>query len=598
MIVYQIHSKFLLKLQLLRYYEIDVHYRLIFINVGSSSMTRPLFISQQQGASHPHEISEANNIPMYSNQDEDCFHLKRVETSAQGGEHTIIPSSSHIQTSFHTPSTHHNRLPNVAIENSVLQPTHKSIGNRKNDNFSKQDFDGQDIADDILEYDEDNVIVIDLDDIRNNPGKESETGTMSEIIDTPKRRVEIKRQVYYDDSDLFSPPPLDENEEPSEVCFDKSKNTHELFSVHSSNNVTSDGPRKFSLEDLSKDCDPNVDDTIHQIIRKDSSTESSSETTSVNSQNDENTSENINHVPLPPPIQSVLDDNDIIQDEYYNDNDNDCSQRDIVQPPSPFSERSCSSSATTGASSVKQSHCPGAPSSNSKDINSATASILNETIERKILHPQTSIIMESDQPVFYEASKFERTPIVGLDNHSQLTLSSISSDTVCHQDMPLPASSELKENKNSQDQKSISHPSSLPPVKVHGRTNLTSAAFNNSHNGREYDNSTTSHKNSIHYENRHQFTSIQPLVNEQHNEYKIHKDSSLPSSELQKEKRDRPNQLFPSVPTSSSVIINNNSCGTSPLPSAKCRTTQNKDTKGNKLCSSISIKQINIDIFC
>ena len=164
--------------------------------------------------------------------------------------------------------------------------------------------------------------------------------------------------------------------------------------------------------------------------------------------------------------------------------------------------------------------------------------------------------------------------------------------------MPLPTSTESKENKNLQDQKSISHPSSLPPVKVHGRTNLTSAAFNNSHNGREHDNSTTSHIKSIHYENRHQFTFIQPLVNEQHNEYKIHKDSSLPSSELQKEKRDRPNQLFPSVPTSSSVIINNNSCGTSPLPSAKCRTTQNKDTKGNKLCSSISIKEINIDIFC
>jgi len=81
-------------------------------------------------------------------------------------------------------------------------------------------------------------------------------------------------------------PPLDSNEEPEEVCFDKLKNTNGPFSVHSSNNGTSDCPMKYSLEDLSKDCDPNVDNTVNVITRKESLTESSPETTSIYSQND------------------------------------------------------------------------------------------------------------------------------------------------------------------------------------------------------------------------------------------------------------------------------------------------------------------------
>ena len=570
-------------------------------------MTRPLFINQQQGGSQHFENSEtadpsifgSTNPPMpYLNEDEDSFHLKRVGASLQGGENIINPSSSHTQPSFHNnPSNHHNRLTNIVVsntENSFIQPINDSFQNRGENYSEKEGFENQNLVDDILEYDEDNVIVIDLDDIRNNPGKESGSTIPSKTMETPKRKVEIKRQVYYDDSDLFSPPPSTIEENEAEMYVGESQNINEPCGVDSSNNGTSYSPRKFSLECLSKDCDPNVDDTIHKITRTDSSTESS-ETASVNSQNDEIVSDNINHVSLPPPFQSVLDDNDINQDEYLNDNENDLSQKDIVQPPSPFSERSCSSSATTGPSSVKQSNIPNAPNPKLTDVNSATASTLNETIERSILRPQTSILMESDQPVFYEASKFERTTqLVGLDNHSQLTLSSISSDTVCQQDIqvvPLPTSSGSNENKNSQNQTIISHHSSLPPVKVHGRTNLTSAAFNNSHNSRENDNSAISHKNSQFYgsENHQQFTSVQTLVNEQYNEYKIHKDNHLPS-ELQKEKRDRPNQLFPSVPTSSSVIINNNSCGTSPLPSAqKCRTTQNKNiTTGKKFGSSIT----------
>ena len=559
-------------------------------------MTRPLFISQQPGVSHLSENSEIQNAPMSNlDEDENCFHLKRVGTAYQGRDNTINSSSSHIQTSFQSPSTHHNRLANVASEKSTRQPSQTFIEDRKGETYSETELDGQNFADDILEYDEDNVIVIDLDDIRNNPGKESEVLVPTKTMETPKRRVEIKRQVYYDDSDLFSPPP-EENKEPVEKHFVKSKNFNEPYHAPPSDNGTSHGQRQFSLDCLSKDCDPNIDDTIQRITRIDSTPESSSETQSVNSQNDEIISDNINHVSLPPPIQSVLDDDNINQEDYSNDYENDLSQKDIVQPPSPFSERSCSSSATTGASSVKQSHCLGAPSSKSNDINSNTAAKLNETIERKILHPQTSILMESDQPVFYEASKFDRAQIVGLDNHSQLTLSSISSDTVCHQDIqivPLPISSESNETKSSHNQNDISHKTSLPPVKVHGRPNLTSAAFNNSNNGREYESSAISHKNSQFHgsENQHQFTSIQPLVNEQQNEYKIHKDNNLPS-ELQKEKRDRPNQLFPSVPTSSSVIINNNSCGTSPLPSAKCRTSHAKNDTGKTFCSSMLISVI------
>ena len=88
--------------------------------------------------------------------------------------------------------------------------------------------------DDILEYDEDNVVVIDLTEERNSSSKFRRTSGGGEggpvapggggmqprvgelalhevryenYLDTETNRtIEIKRQVYYDDSDLISPP--------------------------------------------------------------------------------------------------------------------------------------------------------------------------------------------------------------------------------------------------------------------------------------------------------------------------------------------------------------------------------------------------------
>merc|ERR1719510_1980670 len=80
--------------------------------------------------------------------------------------------------------------------------------------YTESDMDSRNQADDILEYDEDNVVVIDLDDIRNNPLRESRGMMQSTKEEPPKRKVEIERHVYYDDSDLFSPPPpLDDTAE-------------------------------------------------------------------------------------------------------------------------------------------------------------------------------------------------------------------------------------------------------------------------------------------------------------------------------------------------------------------------------------------------
>ena len=563
-------------------------------------MTRPLFIQQHnpQNSENSEQVSlsssdilSSNNPPTsFLNEDEESFHLKKIGSSFQG--ESMIQHSGHLQTSFHNSSYQTDQLlcNNTTQINDIQRTKARSTDQQHNAvKQSEKDFGNQSLADDILEYDEDNVIVIDLDDIRNNPAKETEIVIPMSSMEHPKRRVEIKRQVYYDDSDLFSPPPppLDETEDSG----DTSMPVH-TSDYNSAKNSTGDA-EKPSVECLLKDCDSKSNLSPRTVVRKDSSTESSSATASVNSQNNEITCQNINQVPLPPPIQSVLDEEGTNQEEPFNENENDFSQNDIVQPPSPFSERSCSSSATTGASSIKQSHCHDAANLKSSDVKSTTATkVLNEALEQSIMNPHKAILIDSDQPVFYETSKFERQQqqLVALDNHSQLTLSSISSDTICQQDLPVvPSSISTASDSNKKttlNQSTIEHPTTLPPVKVHGRTNLTSASFNNSHRDVGYEESVLSsqkismQKNSQYYQpESQQFSIIQPLEIGQCKECRNYNDNNLPI-ENHREKRDRPNQLFPSVPTSSSVIINNNSCGASPSASGKASTTQNKNITG------------------
>ena len=563
-------------------------------------MTRPLFIQQHnpQNSDNSEQVSSSSsdilssNVPLTSflNEDEDSFHLKRIGSSFPGEGMIHTQHSGHLQTSLHNSSYQTDQLlcNNTTQINDIQRTNARSTDQQHNAvKYLEKDFGNEKLADDILEYDEDNVIVIDLDDIRNNPTKETEIVKPTPSMEQPKRRVEITRQVYYDDSDLFSPPPstLDENEEPGDT--DIPVDTSDYYSNKNCNCEAENS----SVECLLKDCDPNTDVSPRTVVRKDSSTESSSTTASVNSQTNEITCASINQVPLPPPFQSVLDEEGTNQEEPFIDNENDCSQNDIVQPPSPFSERSCSSSATTGASSIKQSHCHEAAHLKSSDMKSGTATkVLNEALEKSIMHPHKALLIESDQPVFYETSKFERQKLVAFDNHSQLTLSSISSDTVCQQDLPVVPSSistTLDSNKKiTFNQSTSEHPTTLPPVKVHGRTNLTSASFNNSHRDVEYEDSVlNAQKNSMQKKSQYyqpenqQFSTIQPLEIGQSKECRTHNGNNFPV-ENHREKRDRPNQLFPSVPTSSSVIINNNSCGVSPSASAKVSETHNKNITG------------------
>ena len=537
-------------------------------------MTRPLFIHHDSHNLETSEHTSTNHQSDLPNEEEENFHLKRIGSSVTGETMLALPSGcvrSKFQGHNQSNQTDH-LLGNYTSEVKERHQTHTGSDPHNAIDYSETGLDSQNLTDDILEYDEDNVIVIDLDDIRNNPSRETGVQIPSTNMEPPKRRVEIKRQVYYDDSDLFSPPPppLNENED---VTCDKFPAD---ISINGSNNYID---RSTSLC-ISRDLVPNASSVSCAAMSKNSSTESSSAT--VNSQNNEVRCQNVNQVSLPPPIQPVLDKDSTNQERYYDDADNDYSQKDIVQPPSPFSERSCSSSVTTGASSIKQSHCLDATS----DVKTANEQ-LNKTLEQSIMHHAT-ILVENDQPVFYETTKFERQK-GGLDNHSQLTLSSISSETVCqHGDplAPLPITTSEMNDKINLHQSNIEHPTTLPPVKVCGRNNLSSALFSSSHKsvGNEdltsKSNKTSVHKNSHHHQSESREYSPQTrLENEPCEEYYIYNNNNI-FNEGQKVKRDRPNKLFPSVPTSSSVIINNNSCAASPSASAK---TQGENVTG-KLC--------------
>ena len=546
-------------------------------------MTRPLFIHQHDSQHSGNlELTSSSSAGIFSsaqhqsfpNQEDDGFHLKRIGTSFPNDK-MLTEQPDHTQTHLygHNPSHQNTHL----IGNSKAETKERTIYKEQRTRVNTDRHIGivnplastenQNLADDdILEYDEDNVIVIDLDDIRNNPAREREISIPSTNMDAPKRKVEIKRQVYYDDSDLFSPPPppLDDDTDIQEG---------NMSADPSSSNDGALAMKEDSSRVLPAACDPSI---VRTLERKDSS--SSSSTASVNSQNDEPRYENINQVPLPPPIQSVLDHEGTNQEHYFDmidDTENGFNQKDIVQPPSPFSERSCSSSATTGASSIKQPYCQDNLSKNDEEASAE----LTEIFEQSITNP-TPILKENEQHIFYESSKFDRRHLCGKDNHSQLTLSSISSDTVCQQDPVGPVSIATVETnyKLPLNQSIIEHPTRLPPVKVQGRLSLSSAtcSSNNRNLGHEesVSNSTkmSMHKKSLPYPQEDETTSsLSVFENEQCNECHIYKDNNF--TENQKDKRDRPNKLFPSVPTSSSVIINSNSGGGSPLASAKCSIT-------------------------
>ena len=202
-------------------------------------MTRPLFIHQHEpqhsgnlehlthaslmtNTSSSTGIFSSENPQSFSNEGEDGFHLKKVGSTFQP-EKMLTEQSDYIQTRLYGhnrshENTHH-RIRNNTTE--IKEQTFYQEQQRTQVNTDHHitvvnplaSTDSQNLEDDILEYDEDNVIVIDLDDMRNNPQRATQISVPSTNMEAPKRRVEIKRQVYYDDCDLFSPPPppLDED---------------------------------------------------------------------------------------------------------------------------------------------------------------------------------------------------------------------------------------------------------------------------------------------------------------------------------------------------------------------------------------------------
>ena len=534
-------------------------------------MTRPLFIHQpesktledlEENSSTPGIFESYANPTSYSNEDDDSFHLKRISSNFEG--EGMLAQSRDDLPKFHQNTKTHPTISGLSCNSNTAMIRKQSSIERPLD-YPESDMDSRNQADDILEYDEDNVVVIDLDDIRNNPARDSRGMMQSTKGDPPKRKVEIERHVYYDDSDLFSPPPppLDDTTE-EQVETSPFENT---YCTESSNNVIGD------VENIALPCSSSERENANYVptttITKQYSPESTSSTASANSQNDEIKCENISQVNLPPPIQSVLDQDGITQESYFDEDE--YSQKDIVQPPSPFSERSCSSSATTGASSIKQAHCH----DSKLPKNNCTRGI-DGSVVQSVLH-SAAAIADNDQPVFIDARNI-RNQAGGVDNHSQLTLTSISSDPACQSDFRVPLPQRITESNNVAllDKPIIEHPSTLPPVNVNGRTNLTSAIFSNppNDNVRKQDlgsnavKSTLVHNNYRHLPNQ-QDSSQSLLESEQCKECSKCFDNSLVATENSREKRDRPNQLFPSVPTSSSVIINNNICGVSPPTSGK-----------------------------
>ena len=535
--------------------------------LGSSSMTRPLFIHQpesktledlEENSSTPGIFESYANPTSYSNEDDDSFQLKRISSNFEG-EGMLAQSRDNLP-KFHQNTKTHPPISGLSYNSNTAMIKKQPSIDRPLD-YPESDMDSRNQADDILEYDEDNVVVIDLDDIRNNPVRDSRGMMKSTKEEPPKRKVEIERHVYYDDSDLFSPPPP-----PLEDTLEEQGETspfENTYCTESSNNVIGD------VENVALPCSSSERENNNYVpttaITKEYSTESTSSTASANSQNDEMKYENISQVNLPPPIQSVLDQDGITQESYFDEDE--YSQKDIVQPPSPFSERSCSSSATTGASSIKQPNCH-----DSKLLKNNCTRGTDGSVVQSVLHPAAAIATDNDQPVFIDARNI-RNQAGGVDNHSQLTLTSISSDPAYQPDFRVPLSQRITESNNvaSLDKPIIEHPSTLPPVNVNGRTNLTSAIFSNppNDNVRKQDlgsnavYSTFVHNNYKHLPNQ-QDSSQSLLENEQCKDCSKSFDSSLVNTENSREKRDRPNQLFPSVPTSSSVIINNNICGVSP----------------------------------
>ena len=533
-------------------------------------MTRPLFIHQpesktledlEENSSPPGIFESHANPTSYLNEDDDSFQLKRISSNFEG-EGMLAQSRDNL------PKFHQNTKTPISgfscNSNTAMIKKQPSIDRHLD--YPEGDVDSRNLADDILEYDEDNVVVIDLDDIRNNPARDSR-GMMHSTKEEPlKRKVEIERHVYYDDSDLFSPPPppLDDTaeEQGENSTFENS------YCSESSNNVIGD------VENVALPCSSSGRENTNYVpttaITKQYSPESTSSTASANSQNDEMKCENISQVNLPPPIQSVLDQDGNNQESYFDEDE--YSQKDIVQPPSPFSERSCSSSATTGASSIKQSHCH-----DSNLLKNNCTRGTEESVVQSSLHSAAAIATDNDQPVFIEARNISNQT-GGVDNHSQLTLTSISSDLACQPGFRVPLPQRNKEGNNvaSVDEPIIEHPSTLPPVNVNGRTNLTSAIFSNLPNDnvskQDLDSNAVQsalvHNNYKHLPNQ-QDSSQSLLESEPYKKCSKGFDNNLVTTKNSREKRDRPNQLFPSVPTSSSVIINNNICGASPPASGK-----------------------------
>ena len=253
-------------------------------------MTRPLFIHQpesktledlEENSSPPGIFESHANPTSYLNEDDDSFQLKRISSNFEG-EGMLAQSRDNLP-KFHqntkTPISGFSGFSGFSCNSNTAMIKKQPSIDRPLD-YPESDMDSRNQADDILEYDEDNVVVIDLDDIRNNPVRDSRGMMKSTKEEPPKRKVEIERHVYYDDSDLFSPPPPpleDTSEEQGETS--PFENT---YCTESSNNVIGD------VENVALPCSSSERENTNYVptkaITKEHSTESTSSTASANSQ--------------------------------------------------------------------------------------------------------------------------------------------------------------------------------------------------------------------------------------------------------------------------------------------------------------------------